>query len=179
MTEVVESLVERSKAFAVRAHQSINHTRKYTGDPYINHLEAVASMVAEVSGTPEMVAAAWLHDSVEDTPTTIEEIEEEFGSTVATLVFQLTDISRPEDGNRATRKALDRAHIAQASPEAKTIKLADLIDNASSIEAHDPRFAKTYMAEKRLLLTVLREGHISLYEKATKVVNDYYQRTDG
>ena len=83
----------------------------------------------------------------------------------------LTDVSRPEDGNRAARKTLDREHIAKASPQAKTIKIADLIDNSRSIMAHDPQFARVYLAEKRLLLDVLTEGDPTLYAMARRIVD--------
>ena len=73
---------------------------------------------------------------VEDTGVTIELVRAEFGEEVADLVGWLTDISRPTDGNRETRKAIDRAHSAKAPPEAQTVKLAGIIDNSSAIEAH-------------------------------------------
>jgi (p)ppGpp synthase/HD superfamily hydrolase len=72
--------------FATTAHASINQRRKYTGEPYIVHPIAVAELVRSVPHTPEMIAAAYLHDVVEDTPVTIEEIREEFGPQVAELV---------------------------------------------------------------------------------------------
>jgi hypothetical protein len=92
---------------------------------------------------------------------------------VACLVEMLTDVSKPEDGNRATRKAMDREHTANASSQAKTIKLADLIDNTHSIVEHDPDFARVYMREKTRLLQVLSEGDPTLYRKATDLVIDY------
>ena len=124
-------LVTRARNFATAAHAE--QFRRYTNEPYINHCFAVVDMVAACVDDPVMIAAAWCHDTVEDTETTIADIEREFGPAVAALVEQLTDVSRPEDGNRAVRKALDREHLAKASPEAKTIKLADLIDNTRSI----------------------------------------------
>jgi hypothetical protein len=113
-----------------------------------------------------MLAAAWLHDSVEDTPATLEDIEREFGDGVARLVADLTDVSRPGDGNRAVRKAIDRAHSAQASPRAKTVKLADLTDNCRDICKHDPRFARVFLVEMDALLEVLGEGDERLYRVA-------------
>jgi hypothetical protein len=58
--------------------------------------------------------------------------------------------------------------------KAKTIKLADLIDNSLDIQKHDPNFAKVYMQEKKALLEVLREGDATLYARAKKIVDDYY-----
>jgi hypothetical protein len=82
----------------------------------------------------------------------------------------MTDISQPQDGNRATRKAIDREHTARAPAEAQTIKLADLISNSKSIMKHDPAFAKTYLEEKRLLLEVMTKGDKGLHELASKYV---------
>ena len=169
-----DTLVERSKAFAHKVHEAINHKRKYTEEPYTVHLQAVADLVEEVSGTPEMIAAAWLHDTVEDASVSISVIEAEFGSKVAAFVSDLTDVSTANDGNRAKRKALDRAHLADASPSAKTIKLADLIDNARSIGQHDPRFARIFMREKQLLLEFLNEGDPVLFTRASKMVERYF-----
>lgn len=169
-----DSLEKRCEAFARKAHDSINHQRKYTGEPYTVHLQAVADLVRKVSGSPEMIGAAWLHDVVEDTPVTLPEVQREFGDEVATLVGELTDVSRPEDGNRKVRKAIDREHLAVASPEAKTIKLADLIDNSYSIQEHSPGFAKIYMQEKRLLLEVLQEGDPDLHAIASEIVARYF-----
>jgi (p)ppGpp synthase/HD superfamily hydrolase len=127
--------------------------------------------VAEVPGsTAEMVAAAWLHDTVEDTGVTATDIHMNFGPEVAALVGWLTDVSKPEDGNRAHRKAMDRAHTAEAPAEAQTVKLADLISNSRSIMAHDPAFARTYLEEKRLMLEVMTRGDRGLHAEASRFV---------
>lgn len=149
--------------------------RKYTGEPYVTHCFEVADYVARYGGTPEMIAAAILHDTVEDTANTIEDIEREFGTTVAEYVGWLTDVSKPEDGNRAARKRLDREHIARAPAEAQTIKLADLISNTRSIVAHDPGFARTYLAEKALLMGVLAKGDNRLYRIATNYLEEGFE----
>jgi len=161
---------DRAKAFAARHHQAVGQTRKYTGEPYINHPAAVVELVRSVPHTAEMIAAAWLHDTVEDTNATLDEVRTEFGAAVAELVEMLTDVSQPGDGNRARRKAIDREHTAKASPHAKTVKLADLIDNSRSIIERDPEFAKVYLEEKRLLLEVLKEGEPTLWAKANDIV---------
>ena len=159
-------LVARAKAFAQKAHRAMGQKRKYTGEPYIVHPQAVAQLVASVTDDPQVIAAAWLHDVVEDTSVTLKDIEEQFGTRVMELVADLTDVSRQPDGNRAVRKAIDLAHTAKASPEAKTIKLADLIDNCRSIVAHDSKFAPIYLEEMARLLEVLKDGHPVLYQMA-------------
>lgn len=162
------SLEQKAREFAIRAHKG--QTRKYTGFPYIEHPEAVVEIVRSVPHTEEMLAAAWLHDVVEDCGVSIFEIREEFGDITANLVDWLTDVSKPEDGNRAKRKNLDLLHTMEAPPEAKTIKLADLIDNTKSIVKYDPDFAKVYLKEKRALLAILVQGDQTLWEKANKNV---------
>ena len=168
----MDILIQRAIVFATQAHAG--QTRKYTGEPYVNHPVEVMRLVSEVNDDPEVLAAAVLHDVVEDTPATITNIRIGFNARVAALVDDLTDVSKPEDGNRATRKELDRQHTAKASPDAKTIKLADLISNSMSIVKDDPSFAKVYMKEKRALLEVLNEGDATLYKRASEMVDSYF-----
>ncbi len=165
----MNDLVDRARVYATEAHQRINHRRKYNNEPYDVHLSAVAKIVASVTDDGEMVAAAWLHDTVEDTQATLEDIESEFGVPVAELVEELTDVSRPGDGNRVQRKQIDRMHLAQASKRAKTVKLADLIDNCKDITRHDPRFAQVFLSEMNDLLDVLQGGNEQLYKRAEKL----------
>ena len=113
-------VVERARIFATAAHAAVGQVRKYTNEPYIVHPAEVVSIVRSVPHTPEMLAAAWLHDTVEDTDVTMEVVRAEFGDAVAELVGWLTDVSRPEDGNRAVRKARDREHTAAAPAHCPT-----------------------------------------------------------
>ncbi|BAO45284.1 HD domain-containing protein [Thiolapillus brandeum] len=169
-------LVKRAKTFATSAHQRIDHRRKYSEQPYEVHLKSVASLIKEIEGSEEMIAAAWLHDTVEDTPATHHDIEQAFGPRVARLVYELTDISKPSDGNRAIRKALDRDHLATASAAAQTIKLADLIDNARDICKHDENFARVYLGEMAALLDVLHKGNQELMRRARKLLEKCMQQ---
>ena len=142
------TLIDKALKFSTAAHAAVNHKRKYTGEDYIVHPIAVSNLVKENGGTDEMIAAALLHDTVEDTNVTREQIAEEFGWKIFKLVVELTDVTKPEDGNRATRKAIEAKRLGMASKEAQTIKLADLIDNTKTIFKHDPKFAKVYKQEK-------------------------------
>lgn len=160
--------VERALLFAAKAHAG--QVRKYTGEPYVFHCVEVASIVATVPHTSEMLCAALLHDTVEDTPTTLADIAAEFGDEVAALVEMVTDVSRPEDGNRPKRKQIDRDHLFRASPEGQTIKLADLISNTGSIVARDPGFAKVYLREKAECLNVLQRGDQTLHARAVALL---------
>lgn len=157
-------LERRARLFAEEAHKG--KKRKYTGEDYVVHCMEVADLVRTVPHTEEMLAAAWLHDTVEDCGVTFSTLSSEFGPHVTILVYFLTDKSKPSDGNRAARKAIDRDHTDLAIPHAKTIKLADLINNTSSIVRYDPPFAKVYLAEKRALLEVLKDGDPTLWQMA-------------
>lgn len=164
-------VVRKAQVYAMAAHAAVSQRRKYTNEPYIVHPAEVARIVAGVPGsTPDMVAAAWLHDVIEDTGCTYTDIHMAFGIDIATLVDWLTDVSKPEDGNRSTRKRIDRARMSVAPAEVQTIKLADLISNSRSIMEHDPAFAKTYLEEKRMLLAVMTKGDAGLHAEASKYV---------
>lgn len=168
-----QGLIDFAYRFAKEAH--VDQKRKYTFEPYINHPVAVANIVASVSNDCGMICAALLHDVLEDTDTTFKDIVDcGLGYPIASLVLELTDMSIPSDGNRAARKEIDRQHLAKASDKAQTVKLADLIDNTSSICAHDPNFAKVYMKEKEKLLEVLFRGDSRLYKRAKGLVDSYF-----
>lgn len=167
-----------AQAYAAGAHAAVGQRRKYTGRPYIEHPIAVAGLVASVGGCDGVLEAALLHDVIEDTKVTADDLRRSFGEQVAQWVLEVTDVSRPEDGNRALRKAIDLQHIAKASYEGKTIKLADLIDNTSTIVKYDPEFARVYMREKKALLEVLKDGNETLFHRASRIVEDYF-RNEG
>jgi guanosine-3',5'-bis(diphosphate) 3'-pyrophosphohydrolase len=152
------NLVDRARKFAAFAHR--NHTRKYTHEPYVNHLAEVAELVRNTGAADEAVAAAWLHDTVEDVGVSHSEIAKEFGSRVAELVFALTD--PVSTANRSTRKNLSRKRLAAADTDAHTIKYADMLSNGRSIFKHDPNFAKVYLVEMRDLFAVLTKGDAAL-----------------
>ena len=161
-------LVAEAAEYARKVHSS--QSRKYTGEPYFVHLEAVAASVAAVGGSPEMVAAAYLHDSIEDQDVTAEQIKERFGPHVAKLVVEMTQVSKLEDGNRAARKEIDRKHYASISPEGQTIKLADIINNGYDIVDSNPKFALTYIPELDAMFAVLTQGNATLRAKAAKML---------
>jgi (p)ppGpp synthase/HD superfamily hydrolase len=162
------NIFDEAREFASNAHKG--QERKYTGEPYIVHPMQVANIVRAVTEDPDMICAALLHDTVEDTHVEIWHIQMAFGLEVAFLVSELTDISKPEDGNRAFRKELDRKHLAGASADAQTIKLADIISNTKSIKEHDPKFWKVYREEMIELLLVLTKGDATLHKIATEQI---------
>lgn len=163
-------------AFALGAHGAVNQRRKYTGEPYINHPVEVANIVScTVFPSEEMIQAALLHDVVEDTAITLDDIGELFGGVVKTHLSYLTDRSyqlnlKEEGVSRRIRKQVDNEHLSRASGATQTIKLADLISNSADIVKHDPQFAKVYLAEKEAALAVLTKGDKVLYDIATELL---------
>lgn len=155
-------LIDQAIIFAAEAHRG--QRRKYTGLPYIIHPIEVMTIVATVEHTEEMLAAAVLHDVVEDTRFKITDIYRHFGQEVHDLVWELTAQGR--GGNRKARKQAEVLRWIRQSPDAQTVKLADLISNTASIVEHDPGFARLYLEEKDALLGVLIDGHPALHEQA-------------
>lgn len=165
-----DTLESRAQQFAADAHQRVGQLRKYTNEPYITHPAGVVALLRTVTQDPVALAAAWLHDTVEDTDVTLEDIERAFGRQVASYVSWLTDRARPQDGNRAIRKAIERNVLALAPAPVQTIKVADLLDNSVSIETHDPKFAQVYRLEKAQLLEVLVRADARLLQQARQVL---------
>tara|TARA_Y100000588_G_scaffold302630_1_gene324966 strand:+ start:305 stop:841 length:537 start_codon:yes stop_codon:yes gene_type:complete len=166
----MSDLVKRAETFARKAHASIDQRRKYTGEPYIVHPEAVAKTVASVTTDETTIAAAWLHDVAEDVEIPLEEISDEFGQDVAKLVGDLTNPYKKSEVGREKAVEGNCQHTAQADPRAKTVKLADLIDNLTGIVETDPVFARTYLDDKELQLQVLTEGHPELFKQVVNII---------
>lgn len=157
--------IEKAIAFAGDAHS--NQRRKYSGTPYIEHPLAIARILFHHGASIEQVCAGLLHDTVEDCDVTLQDIEDNFGFYVMELVSDLTDVSRPEDGNRAQRKEIDRLHTASALPAAKTVKCVDIFHNTNDIVANDPDFAVVYLKEIGRTLFVLQDAdHLGLFQMA-------------
>ena len=165
----MSEFLENARDFCIMAHA--DQRRKYTGLPYYEHCFEVANLVAGVTNDNAVIAAAFMHDVIEDTPFGFNDIRLAFGDRVAKLVFEVTDVSVPEDGNRRVRKLIDQAHLSESSPEGATIKLADIISNTQDIMQHDPNFAKVYLKEKRALLPLLLHGNKKLWAEANAIVN--------
>ena len=131
----MEPLILRAADFAARKHRQ-QRRRDAEASPYINHPLAVAMLLAEVGGVADMevLAAAILHDTLEDTKTTPEELEAAFGARVRALVEAVTDDKQLK---KAERKQLQIDHAAHLPPEAVLIKLGDKIANVVDV-THSP-----------------------------------------
>ncbi|MDT0684873.1 HD domain-containing protein [Autumnicola psychrophila] len=158
---------EEALEFARQAHGE--QQRKYTKELYIEHPKRVAMMVTTVPHSTAMICAAYLHDVVEDTHVSVKDIERRFGREVAGLVQELTDQYVKENYehlNRKKRKEREVARQSKMSAEAKTIKLADVIDNTRDIIKNDRNFARRYIPEMEALTEALQGGDFKLLMRA-------------
>jgi (p)ppGpp synthase/HD superfamily hydrolase len=129
-------LVSEAAEFASRRHTGM--ARKGRGnEPYVNHLAEVANLLATVTGgrDAELIAAGWLHDTIEDTATTQEELAQKFSERVASLVAEVTDDMRLP---KSARHQLQIVEAPGKSPGAKLIKIADKISNVRARIVPDP-----------------------------------------
>jgi (p)ppGpp synthase/HD superfamily hydrolase len=158
------SLIKKAHALATAMHAGV--VRMGSGEPYVEHVERVAASLAELGFPEHVIAAAYLHDVIEDTGYSEAELAKEFSPEIAALVAEVTNPVLPkEPGNRAWRKAKEVEHLAKASYFGASIKLADMLDNSSNVREVNPEFAATYLPVLAAKLAVLGHGHPELFAK--------------
>ena len=122
------SVIEQAYRVAERAHEG---QRRKSGDPYITHPVAVATILAELGMTPVTLAAALLHDTVEDTDYSLDQLEEDFGAEIAKLVDGVTKLDKVTYGDAAQAETVRKMVVAMARDiRVLVIKLADRLHNA-------------------------------------------------
>jgi guanosine-3',5'-bis(diphosphate) 3'-pyrophosphohydrolase len=138
-------LIFKALEFASLKHRD-QRRKDQEASPYINHPIALANVLNREGGVsdPVVLAAAILHDTLEDTDTTPEELRAAFGEKIAGIVAEVTDDKKLL---KAERKRLQVEHAASISPEAKLVKLADKICNVRDVADHPP--AKWDLARRR------------------------------
>ncbi len=129
-------LVSRAADFAAQRHAGIRRKGR-AKEPYINHLAEVAALLADATEGADapLIAAGWLHDTVEDTPTSREELEREFNADVATLVAECTD---DKSLAKDERKRLQIVQAPKKSARARMLKIADKTSNVRSLLTSPP-----------------------------------------
>jgi (p)ppGpp synthase/HD superfamily hydrolase len=138
---------------------------------------------SEYSSEQPLLAAALLHDVLEDTSVGGEQLHqfllsvmtEEDAALTTTLVNELTDVYIKKDypqWNRKKRKAMEVERIAHTSGFSQTVKYADVLDNCREIVEHDPDFGRRFLQECRMLLTRANKGNPVLHDKAVQAVDD-------
>lgn len=170
----------RAIRFANRKHREVGQRRKWSGKPYITHPVAVVRLLMRhTNATEAMLIAATLHDTVEDTNTTFDEIEQHFGKEVRDLVYWLTDVAKPEDGNRAARMKINRDHIEASPAEAQTIKAADSAHNLLNCVETAGAFAYKYVPEKRETYKILTKADPAMLRVLESILCDQEQQIEA
>lgn len=144
----MDDLIIRAARLAKEAHEG--QLRKYRPRPYILHPARVAARTTLLSdATAEEIAAAWLHDVLEDTPWTEHDLlEKGIPARTIQIVLELTNPSKQHpELPRAERKQMDFKHLRDVSIEAKRIKLIDRTDNLRDIQDATSSFQSLYVAE--------------------------------
>ena len=164
-------LIERQKlllSYVISMHN--NQKRKYTGEPYWTHCYAVGLHAAEYNISLG-IEIGLCHDLIEDTDCELYDLlkflmgvgyDNKESLFITRCVDDLTDKFTRDSHpnlNRKQRKELESDRLGEAHPVAQSIKYCDLINNTESICEHDPKFAKTYLEEKKVILSKMRRGH--------------------
>jgi hypothetical protein len=176
----MNEILQQVKEFADKSHG--NQTRKYTGQRYIVHPVEVMEICSEYTDNISILAAALLHDVLEDTPVTEEELldfllkimPEKGAKKTLDLTVELTDVYTKDaypQFNRRVRKDKEHQRSSKTSWGAQTIKYADIISNSIDISKHDKNFGPKFLNEVRSQLKTMNHGHPKLYKRAVETVN--------
>jgi guanosine-3',5'-bis(diphosphate) 3'-pyrophosphohydrolase len=179
-----EQVILQVYRYAAAAHQQ--QTRKYSDDSYIVHPERVMKTCQVYLNETAVLCAALLHDVLEDTAITHEDLRVflisvmDKPTAVKTLeiVDELTDKftkSNHPRMNRKLRREKEAQRLALVSAEAQTIKYADIMDN-TDVTQHEPDFARVYLSEARTMLQVMDKGNPDLRAIAIETVNECLNR---
>ena len=161
--------------FAAYKHRD-QRRKDLEASPYINHPIALANVLWREGKVmrPDVIAAALLHDTIEDTDTTEEELRERFGDKVAAIVAEVTD---DKSLNKATRKRLQVEHAPHLSRGAKLVKLADKISNLRDMAASPPRtWPKSRVREYFDWAKRVVDGLRGVHPKLEKLFDEVYAR---
>ncbi len=175
----METTLKKIAAFADKAHG--NQQRKYIQEKYIEHPLRVMRICKSYGYPLPGLAAAILHDVLEDTSTTPKQIKdflltvmnEDNADHTLELVIELTDVYTKHQYpkfNRRKRKTLEADRMEIISAEAQSIKYADIIDNAREITQHDIDFAPVFLRECRMLIQKMKNGNANLREEAIEIL---------
>lgn len=176
-----QSILEQVTEFADKAHGE--QRRKYSGEKYIVHPIRVMKICQSFHDQLDVHAAALLHDVLEDTPVTEEEMAmflktvmpDQLAVSTLRLVVELTDVYTKKAYpalKRLARKELEIKRLSLISSEGQTIKYADVFDNTKDLLLNDPDFATVYLRESSQLLKQMNRGNQVLYRQVVSLVED-------
>lgn len=181
----MNNMLEKIREFADRAHG--DQKRKYSGERYIVHPIRVMDICNQYTTDQSILAAALLHDVLEDTPVSrlqmklfLESVMDIANAEkVLKLVIALTDVYTREKFpqlNRKSRRAKETERLQHIPGDAQTVKYADIIDNTIDIANNDKDFARVYLKECRVILSKMTQGHPELHKKAMDTVEENMKR---
>lgn len=172
-------LIQSIEEFARQAHG--DQQRKFEPGPYVIHLIRVRDLCQEYTSDRAILSAALLHDVLEDTEVKGDQLlqfllgvaEQQLAERTLQFVIDLTDVytrfNYPQ-WNRRKRKKMEADRLSLVSPEAQTIKYADIIDNSLTIANAEDGFASVYLHEARALVRVMQNGNPALRSRAADTV---------
>jgi len=175
----MDEILQKIRDFADRAHGE--QLRKYTPERYIVHPIRVMERLHQITTDISILASALLHDVLEDTPTTADDILEFLvpligrpaAEKTTKLVIELTDIyvkSAYPRLNRRERKQKEAERMSKVSADVQTIKYADILDNSREIINQDANFAPVYLKESRSLIKDMKNGDQTLRTEALAII---------
>ena len=175
----MEEVLVKVRDFADKAHGQ--QLRKYSSDRYIVHPVRVMEICKQYNPRLPVLAAALLHDVLEDTPIGVSEMRDFLHGLMPAadadetlkLVVEMTDVFTRRDFahlNRKIRKCKELERIAMTSAQAQTIKYADIIDNSGEISVQDKDFAPRYLRECLAVLEIAHKGDATLRQIAFDIV---------
>lgn len=168
--------VQHAYVYMTAAHAAVSQTRKSTGAPYSEHPKEVTDILRRHGITcPDTLAAAMLHDVIEDTSVTKQDLLSLFRPKTVKMVMTLSDPEKDDNVTRAENKLKIVNKLSKASPKEKDIKCADIISNGKDIWEHLKKFAPIYFKEVGDLLPVLKGGTESLWKEAHELYLAYFK----
>ena len=181
----MEEILKKITDFGDQAHGE--QLRKYVPDRYMVHPVRVMEKLKNYTQDISVLAAALLHDVLEDTPVKENEIKDfllqllppETTQRILELVIELTDVFVKKDYpklNRKARKSLELERLQKISSDSQTIKYSDILDNTLEISDQDPDFAWVYLSEVYQILKKLDKGNPELREEALEAVEKGLQK---
>lgn len=181
-------ILERITDFGDQAHGE--QMRKYAPDRYMVHPVRVMQKTREYTDDIAVLAAALLHDVLEDTQVGKQEINAFLHELLPTksvakavaIIEDLTDVYIKENYqklNRRERKAKELERLRNIQPDSQTVKYADILDNTLEIVEKDPAFARVYLREVKEVLKVLNQGNSHLRSLAMDAVNQGLNKVRG
>ncbi|QYW03713.1 hypothetical protein pEaSNUABM46_00070 [Erwinia phage pEa_SNUABM_46] len=165
-------LTNIARLAATNAHAK--QTRRFTGEPYINHPQAVVNFLQRFNVGEQILAAAWCHDVLEDCGICYEALELCIGTTATDIVFEVTNKEFPEGTPRIEKYWHNIERLVMASHQAQTLKCGDIYDNCKDVYERDQHYGAKYIAEKYFLIRMFARAQSDVRQTVMQMLHDRY-----